>query len=141
DNNNLNNQGTANLLLIDLADNGGFVQTHRPQAGSVLIDAGSVADLPLDTYDLNGDGNTAEPLPVDAAGAARITGVAVDIGAVEGNRAPVLTDLDGGNTYIEGGSAVVIDNDVTASDDDLNERNGGNGNYSGASLTIVRTGG
>src|SRR5690606_12177195 len=31
---NLNNQGTDNLLLSDLADNGGMVQTHRPQAGS-----------------------------------------------------------------------------------------------------------
>lgn len=141
DNNNLNNQGTDSLLLGDLADNGGSVQTHRPQVGSALADAGSVADLPLDTYDLDGDGNTTEPLPVDATGAVRVRGSAVDIGAVEGNSAPVLVDLAGGNTYIEGGNAVVIDNDVTVKDSELDALNSGNGNYNGASFTVTRSGG
>ena len=63
--------------------------------GSACIDAGSNADVPADTADLDGDGNTAEPLPFDLAGAGRFAddpytadtgaGVApiVDIGAYE----------------------------------------------------------
>jgi large repetitive protein len=141
DNNGLNNQGTLDLLLGDLADNGGSVMTHRPMAGSALSDAGSNADLPADTYDLDSDTNVAEALPVDALGASRVSGAAVDIGAVEGNRAPVLLDLDGGNTHVEDGVAVVIDNDVTVTDDELDGLNGGNGNYNGASVTMARNGG
>src|SRR5690606_36770989 len=49
--------------------------------------------------------------------------------------------LNGGNTYIEGDVAVVIDSDVTVTDDELDELNSGNGNYSGASLAIARIGG
>ena len=141
DNSSLNNQGTTSLLLADLADNGGNGLTHRPQTGSALVDAGSTAALPADTYDLDGDTNVAEALPVDALGANRVSGAAVDIGAVEGNRAPELFDLIGGNTYVEGGVAVVIDSDVTVTDDELDELNGGNGNYNGASVTILRNGG
>ena len=141
DTNSLNYQGTLNLLLGDLADNGGMVMTHLPMNGSALSDAGSTAALPVDTYDLNGDTNVAEALPVDALGASRVSGAAVDIGAVEGNRAPVLLDLSGGNTYIEDGVAVVMDNDVTVTDDELDGLNGGNGNYNGASVTIARNGG
>ncbi|MGM8228467.1 Ig-like domain-containing protein [Cellvibrio sp. ARAG 10.3] len=141
DNNSLNNQGTLDLLLGDLADNGGSIMTHRPMAGSALSDAGSNLALPADTYDLDGDAITAEALPIDAVGSARVAGAAVDIGAVEGNRAPVLLDLSGGNTYIEDGVAVVMDNDVTVTDDELDELNGGNGNYNGASVTIARNGG
>ncbi|SFJ97522.1 Ig-like domain-containing protein, partial [Parapedobacter indicus] len=141
DNSSLNGQGTDNLLLGDLADNGGPVQTHRPQAGSALVDAGDTGGLPPDTYDLNGNTDVAEPLPLDATGAARVAGNSVDIGAVEGNRAPALADLDGGNTFIEGGDAIAIDNDVTVTDGELDALNGGNGNYSGASFTVQRTGG
>lgn len=44
-------------------------------------------------------------------------------------------------TYIEGGAAVVLDADVDVSDAELDALNSGSGNYSGASLTIVRNGG
>ncbi|WP_166838575.1 Ig-like domain-containing protein [Rheinheimera pleomorphica] len=141
DTSSLNNQGTSELLLTDLADNGGVVLTHQPLAGSALSDAGSTAALPADSYDIDADSNIAEALPLDAVGAARIAGAAVDIGAVEGNRAPVLSDLAGGNTFIEAGSPVVIDNDITVTDDELDILNGGNGNYSGAFVTIMRSGG
>lgn len=140
-NNSLNNHGTFNLLLGDLADNGGSVMTHRPMAGSALSDAGSNADLPADPYDLDGDKNRVETLPVDALLSRRVSGAAVDIGAVEGNGVPELFDLNGGNTYIEGDVAVVIDSDVTVTDDELDEPNSGTGNYSGAALTIARNGG
>jgi hypothetical protein len=67
----------------------------RVGAGSPAIDAGSTALLPADTFDLDGDGDTAEQLPVDVSGNARRsndpatidTGVGpapvVDMGAIE----------------------------------------------------------
>ena len=63
--------------------------------GSPCIDAGSNADVPADTVDLNGNGNITEPLPFDLAGASRFaddsyapdtglgTAPIVDIGAYE----------------------------------------------------------
>ncbi|MCP4995739.1 MAG: DUF11 domain-containing protein, partial [Gammaproteobacteria bacterium] len=39
--------------------------------------------LPVDTYDLDNDGDTSEPLPVDLAGNSRIIGQVVDLGAYE----------------------------------------------------------
>ena len=49
--------------------------------------------------------------------------------------------LDVSPTFIEGGAAVVLDADVDVSDTQLDALNGGNGNFDGASLTIVRNGG
>lgn len=54
---------------------------------------------------------------------------------------PVLTNLAGGNTFTEDGSAVVIDSDVTISDAELDALNDGSGNYDGAALTIGRNDG
>ncbi len=60
----------------------------RPGAGSPAADAGDNAALPADAYDLDGDGDTAEPLPVDRAGNPRLVGAKggpaiVDLGAYE----------------------------------------------------------
>lgn len=60
----------------------------RPGAGSPAADAGDNAALPADAYDLDGDGDTAEPLPVDRAGNPRLVGAKggpalVDVGAYE----------------------------------------------------------
>ena len=43
----------------------------RLQPNSPCIDAGNNAAVPADTLDLDGDGNTAEPIPFDLAGAPR----------------------------------------------------------------------
>jgi parallel beta-helix repeat protein len=63
--------------------------------GSPCIDAGSNTDVPADTADLDGDGNTTEALPLDLAGASRFrddpyatdtgagTAPIVDMGAYE----------------------------------------------------------
>ncbi len=53
----------------ELADNGGGVPTIalRNDPANPAIDAGTGA-LPADDFDLDGDGDTAEPLPVDARG-------------------------------------------------------------------------
>jgi hypothetical protein len=60
----------TNLMLGPLANNAGPTLTHAPQAGSPLINAGSNALVPAN-------------LISDQRGDARISGPAVDIGAVE----------------------------------------------------------
>ncbi|MGO3785800.1 MAG: tandem-95 repeat protein [Pseudoalteromonas prydzensis] len=60
---------------------------------------------------------------------------------VEPNSAPVFSSLNGGATFIENGSAIVIDSDVTIADTELDALNGAIGNYNNASLTISRNGG
>ncbi|MHC4429748.1 MAG: right-handed parallel beta-helix repeat-containing protein, partial [Planctomycetota bacterium] len=52
--------------------------------GSPCLDRGSSALLPADVTDLDGDGDTTEPLPVDLDGSERVQGVDVDMGAYEG---------------------------------------------------------
>jgi predicted outer membrane repeat protein len=69
--------------LGTLADNGGDVLTVQPLGGSPLINAGSNSALPADEYDVDGDSNTAETLPLDANGNARILDGTTDMGAVE----------------------------------------------------------
>jgi CSLREA domain-containing protein len=81
-----NNQvGVSSPGLSSLANNGGPRLTHLPLPGSPAINAGSNAVLPADTFDLDGDSNTTEALPVDQRGAGfnRIVNGTVDIGAVE----------------------------------------------------------
>ncbi len=57
------------------------------------------------------------------------------------NNQPVFSALNGTPVFTENGSAVVLDNDVTVADTELDALNAGNGNYDGASLTIARNGG
>ncbi|GMQ49586.1 tandem-95 repeat protein [Vibrio sp. 10N] len=57
------------------------------------------------------------------------------------NSPAVVNGLDSSPVFSEGGSAVVIDSNVTVSDVELDALNSGQGNYSGASLTISRSGG
>lgn len=75
----------ANPQLGPLQNNGGPTRTHAPLPGSPAIDCGNNAFLPTDTFDLDGDGNTAEKLPLDQRGLGfnRVAGLRVDIGAVE----------------------------------------------------------
>ncbi|MEI5637740.1 MULTISPECIES: Ig-like domain-containing protein [unclassified Pseudoalteromonas] len=57
------------------------------------------------------------------------------------NDVPVFSNLNGGGTFVENGSAVVIDSNVLVADTELDALNTGAGNYDGASLTITRNGG
>lgn len=50
---------------------------------SPAVDFGLTELLPLDTFDLDDDGNTEEPLPVDLGGRSRIQGNEVDLGTFE----------------------------------------------------------
>jgi len=80
--------GTGNINAAPqfLDASGGYYQLS---AGSPCIDAGNTLALPPDTADLDGDGNTTEPVPFDAAGNLRIVDgngdgtPVVDMGAYE----------------------------------------------------------
>jgi len=53
--------------------------------GSPAINAGDETLLPADAADIDGDGNTTEPSPLDAQGNVRVISSAVDMGAFESN--------------------------------------------------------
>ena len=56
---------------------------YRLQQSSLCIDQGDNSLLPSDVEDLDGDGNTSEPLPVDINDTDRIKNDIVDMGAYE----------------------------------------------------------
>ncbi len=88
-----------------LADNGGPVQTVALNTSGDAVDAGDANELPADAFDLDGDADTAEDLPVDARGLPRVSNGAVDLGAVEMPQTFVVdTLLDGGDDDFGGGT-------------------------------------
>ncbi|MHC4218202.1 MAG: right-handed parallel beta-helix repeat-containing protein, partial [Planctomycetota bacterium] len=77
----------------------------RLSIGSPCVNAGDNAALPLDVFDLDGDGDTSEPLPVDLDGNPRVQAVVVDMGAYEGEfdaeaAAAGESDFDGGEFIV-----------------------------------------
>lgn len=76
--------------LTALQNNGGPTLTYALRPDSPAIDAGSNAQIPSDTNDDNGNGDTSENLPFDQRGNCfvRVRGISVDIGAVESNYTP-----------------------------------------------------
>jgi hypothetical protein len=103
-----------NAQLGALADNGGSTRTHALLAGSLAINAGNGALLPVDTFDLNGDTNTTEPIAFDQRGSGfpRAVG-AVDIGAYEAAPAPDL-NVKGNGIDIADGTPTPSSTDHTA---------------------------
>lgn len=68
----------ADPLFVD-AESGDL----RLQDASPCIDVGNDAEVPIDTADLDGDGDVAEGVPYDLDGNPRIVGDVVDMGAYE----------------------------------------------------------
>jgi hypothetical protein len=56
---------------------------YRLRPGSPCINTGDAAGLPADWADLDGDGDTEEPIPIDLDGRARVLCGQVDMGAYE----------------------------------------------------------
>ena len=81
---------------------GTFDDDLRLRPGSPCIDAGDNTRLPADAFDLDGDGDSSEPIPLDLAGGPRLRGGTVDRGAYETAGEPparlyVDTDATGAN--------------------------------------------
>jgi hypothetical protein len=76
---------------LPFGDSGGNVDadplldaSFTPGAASAVVDLAAAADMPRDTLaDFDGDGDNLEVVPVDAKGAARLSGAGFDIGAME----------------------------------------------------------
>jgi uncharacterized repeat protein (TIGR01451 family) len=136
-----------NALLGLLANNGGPTQTHLPSPGSPAINAGSNALLPADTFDLDGDSNTAENLPVDQRGTgfARVVNTTVDIGAVEVNYAISATAGTPQSTSVNTAFATALKATVTESGTAKSgvsvtftaPASGASGTFPGSTTTVV----
>ena len=77
----------------------------RVLVGSPALDAGDDTLLPADAQDLDDDGDTTEPLPLDVVGATRVQDGTVDLGAYEGGVDLALTfyvDGSGGDDLHDG---------------------------------------
>ncbi|WP_417799794.1 PKD domain-containing protein [Tenacibaculum sp.] len=83
-------QLTANPFIVPTLPKGkdGIWATSddglRLIATSPAVDTGNNANLPTDSFDLDGDGNTTERTPYDVAGEDRVQNTTVNIGAYEG---------------------------------------------------------
>ena len=109
------NDPHTGVLAGVLADNGGPVATVALNPTGIARDTGSNSNLPTDDHDLDGDADTAEPLPVDARGLSRVARANVDLGAYEFHIAPSATSMTQVKSYIEGAASVALD-DIVVSD-------------------------
>ena len=78
----------------------------RLSIGSPCLDMGSNDALPADTLDVDGDGNTTEPIPYDVDGQLRIQNGTVDMGSYEGEF-PLL-DPAAGTQGLDNGEFVLL---------------------------------
>ena len=116
-----------------------------PLPGSPAIDAGNVSNLPPDTFDLNNNGDTAEPLPVDQRGFPRVINTNFDIGAVEVNYAISATAGTPQSATINSAFATTFTATVTESGNPQNAipvtftapGSGASGTFPGASTTAI----
>ena len=128
-----------------LANNGGPTQTMLPLTNSPAINAGDPANLPPDTFDVDGDADTGEPLPLDQRGFPRVVGANFDIGAVEVNYAISATAGTPQSAVINSAFATALKATVTESGNPQNgvsvtftaPASGASGTFPGPSATAV----
>ena len=80
--------------------NGSIDDDNSISADSPALDAGDNSLLPLDIFDVDGDGDVSEPFPSDLLGAVRAFGAQpgneiVDIGAYENGSPPLVVGTSG----------------------------------------------
>ena len=139
------NNITANANLGILANNGSPTQTMLPLTNSPAINAGDPANLPPDTFDVDGDANTAEALPLDQRGFPRVVGVNFDIGAVETNYAISATAGTPQSAEVNAAFATALQATVTESGNPQNgvsvtftaPGSGAGGTFPGVSTTAI----
>ncbi|ACT05282.1 Ig family protein [Dickeya chrysanthemi Ech1591] len=125
--------GTINSLTVTSGDNDGSATTVTlTPSGGIATYTGLIIQ-----YTNSGSANTLA-LRATSGGLTAINSSSITSTT---NAAPVFSNLNGGATYTENGSAVVMDNNVTVADTELDALNSGQGNYNGASITIARNGG
>lgn len=123
----------VNATTVTLVGSSADINTYLDDSSRVRYTPDSnatgnnVATITATVNDGNGSGDV-------AAGTTQINVTAV-------NDAPAFSGLNDTPSFAEGGSAVVLDGDVTISDVELGSLGGGNGNFAGASLVLVRNGG
>ena len=132
---------------LDLLANDTFEDSGRaitavgaaPHGTTTINDNGTAGDASDDFVTYTPTGNYIGPdsftYTVTSGGVTETATVTVNISAV--NDAPQFAGLDNTPTFTENGSAVVLDGNAHLSDVELDAAN----NYSGAVLTLVRSGG
>ena len=80
----------------------------RLRANSPCINTGDSGLLPPDQFDLDDDGDTTEPLPIDLDGLPRVVGANVDMGAFEFQGTPCRADIDGNGSVAANDLLAVI---------------------------------
>ncbi|MCP4331009.1 MAG: cadherin repeat domain-containing protein, partial [Gammaproteobacteria bacterium] len=111
--------------------------TIGSSSGDLAFAAAPNFMLPLDA----GANNTYEVIVRSSDPGGNYDEQTITVTVIGTNEAPSFgATLDGAPSFTEDGAAVIFDNDVTISDADLDVLNSGNGNYNGASLTLVRNG-
>jgi uncharacterized delta-60 repeat protein len=147
-------QSDGKILVAGSSHPGGpynFVVTRYNSDGSLDTSFGGGDGIVI--TDINGEQNKARSLIIQpngkiiVAGEINTSGI-TNFGLVRYNSDGTLdtdfdlnTTLGGAVAYTEDGAAVVLDSDVVISDDELDALNSGNGNYSGATVTLTRNGG
>jgi len=141
---NIGTPSTSAALLIQ--DNGNNtllrfvpVANYNGTPGSLTVYA---VDNSLSTSWTSGNSTQSfDTTTDDGTSKVSAAGISLSTSITSINDTPVFTGLDGTPAFTEGGSAVILDSNVVIADSELDALNSGNGNYSGASLTIARNGG
>ena len=117
-------------LSITTQEETGLIQ-YELLSNSPAIDAGDTSLLPADVTDMDGDGDTSEPIPFDIEGADRVQGYSVDIGAYETDAdlqvGPILyvdatpSDSDSSWQYVYTDLQSALDRAAVLNSDDIPE--------------------